>query len=110
VSPIQPTHSHRPISPENSPRSSSAGPSLSMKSKEEIQAMVRAALRPHYKAKKVNTEQYTEINKAVSRHLYQVVGSPGNGFSPAFIEVDEEMDKLRKMAEQEVMNNLRSYC
>jgi len=109
-SPIQPTHPHRLISPENSPRPSSTHLNLSMKSKEEIQAMVRAALRPHYKAKKVNTEQYTEINKAVSRHLYQVVGSPGNGFSPAFIEVDEEMDRLRKIAEQEVMNNLRSYC
>ncbi|KAF8455394.1 hypothetical protein BGX38DRAFT_1267317 [Terfezia claveryi] len=109
-SPIQPTHSHRLISPENSPRPSPTHLNLSMKSKEEIQAMVRAALWPHYKAKKVNTEQYTEINKAVSRYLYQVVGSPENGFSPAFIEVDEEMDRLRKMAEQEVMNNLRSYC
>lgn len=71
--------------------------------------MVRAALRPHYKAKKVNPEQYTEINKAVSRHLYQVVGS-GNGFSQAFVEVDEEMERLKKLAEQEVINSLKSYC
>ncbi|KAF8466613.1 hypothetical protein BDZ91DRAFT_848752 [Kalaharituber pfeilii] len=106
-SPVQFSSSHRPLSPELSPSTSPTRPfHLSVKSKEEIQAVVRAALRPHYHARKVNTEQYTEINQNVSRHLYEVVRSPSNGFSTTFNEVDEQMERLRKMAEQEVLGAL----
>lgn len=105
---IQQIHFDNSLPPEGSPILQPAQPNLSLKSKEEIQSIVRAALRPHYKSKKVSTEQYTEINKVVSRHLYQIVGSPGSGFSLAFS--DEEMERLKSLAENEVKCALESYC
>ena len=104
----QPATFNRPISPESSASTSPTRPRLSFETKEEIRNMVQAVLRPHYQARKVSTEQYTEISKSVSRHLYEVVGSPSNGFSQAFNEVQEERERLRILAEQEVIGAIRT--
>ncbi|KAJ5256952.1 hypothetical protein N7478_013056 [Penicillium angulare] len=58
-------------SPETSPTRS--GPSSTVKS--AIQKMVGSSLKPHYRAKTVSKEQYTEINRTISRKLYERVGS-----------------------------------
>ena len=59
------------------PRSVDNSPSrinLSLSAKSELQSMVTAALRPHYKSNAVNNDQYTDINRNISRMLYDKVG------------------------------------
>lgn len=58
-------------SPETSP--SRPGPSLAVKS--AIQKMVGAALKPHYRARTLTKDQFTEINRTISRQLYERVGN-----------------------------------
>ncbi len=68
-------------SPGSSPaRSIDNSPSrinLSLSAKSELQGMVTAALRPHYKSNEVNNDQYTDINRKISRMLYDKVGEDG---------------------------------
>ncbi|KAJ5712619.1 hypothetical protein N7493_009087 [Penicillium malachiteum] len=61
----------RSRSPDSSPNRH--GPSLTVKS--TIQRMVGAYIKPHYRKKAVSKEQYTEINRTISRKLYERVGS-----------------------------------
>lgn len=49
------------------------GPSLTVKS--EIQKLVGSALKPHYRCRGVSKDEYTEINRTISRKLYDRVGS-----------------------------------
>ncbi|RMY50030.1 hypothetical protein D0865_07145, partial [Hortaea werneckii] len=58
-------------------RASSASPSrnLSYSAKEEVQCMVKLALRPRYQEKEISKDQYTEINRDVSRKMYDMVGN-----------------------------------
>lgn len=58
-------------------RASSHSPSqsLSYSAKQEIQRMVKSALAPRYKDKEINKDQYTDINRDVSRKLYDMVGN-----------------------------------
>lgn len=58
-------------SPDTSP--SRNGPSLAVKS--DIQKMVGTALKPHYRAKTISKDQFTEINRTISRMLYERVGT-----------------------------------
>jgi predicted choloylglycine hydrolase len=37
--------------------------------------MVSMALKPHYRSKTISREQYTETNRAISRMLYDRVGT-----------------------------------
>ena len=63
------------------PRSVDNSPSrinLSLSAKSELQSMVTAALRPHYKNNALNNDQYTDINRSISRMLYDKVGEDGN--------------------------------
>ncbi|TKA61324.1 hypothetical protein B0A55_11331 [Friedmanniomyces simplex] len=57
-------------------RASSGSPSrhLSYSAKEEIQRMVKLALGPRYRDKEISKEQYTDINRDVSRKMYDLVG------------------------------------
>lgn len=56
-------------------RASSASPSrnLSYSAKEEIQRMVKLALGPRYRDKEISKDQYTDINRDVSRKMYDQV-------------------------------------
>lgn len=40
--------------------------------------MVRDALRPEYRSGRIDKDQYTRINRRVSRSLYGLVGSDAN--------------------------------
>lgn len=61
----------------STPRSEEVSParvSMSFSAKTDLQKMVSAALTPHYKAKAVSKDQYTDINRNISRLLYNHVG------------------------------------
>ena len=47
---------------------------MSLSAKSDLQKMVSAALKPYYKNNAVNKDQYTDINRDVSRMLYDTVG------------------------------------
>lgn len=47
---------------------------MSYSAKEEIQRMVKMTLRPRYLEKTINKDQYTDINRGVSRKMYELVG------------------------------------
>ncbi|KAM0716588.1 hypothetical protein Q7P37_008033 [Cladosporium fusiforme] len=47
---------------------------MSYSAKEEIQRMVKLALRPRYLEKLINKDQFTDINRDVSRRMYDLVG------------------------------------
>lgn len=68
-------------SPDTSPpRSSDASPTrttMSYSTKSEIQRMVKAALKPLYQKQEVSKDEYTDINRDVSRLLYDKVGDAG---------------------------------
>lgn len=57
-------------------RHSSSSPSraLSYSAKEEIQRMVKLSLGARYREKEVTKDQYTDINRDVSRKMYDLVG------------------------------------
>jgi hypothetical protein len=47
---------------------------MSYSTKSEIQRMVKAVLGPRYREGEINKDQYTDINREVSRMLYERVG------------------------------------
>jgi hypothetical protein len=47
---------------------------LSQEEKKNINDIVKGALRPHWRAQKLTTEQYATINRDISRKLYDEVG------------------------------------
>lgn len=60
------------------PRQDSASPSgLSFSNKKEIEKLVRLALAPYYQAGDMSSDQFAEINKAVSRILYNKITGDG---------------------------------
>lgn len=50
-------------------------PLLSLSSKEEIQKLVRDVLRPMYREGRIDKDQYTVVNRRVSRRLYDLVAN-----------------------------------
>lgn len=84
-------------SPENSP--SRHGPSSNVKS--AIQKMVGTYLKPHYRARAVSKEQYTEINKTICRKLYERVG-PIESF-----DLQSRLN-IEQVAKREVQSSLDS--
>ncbi|TAQ85742.1 hypothetical protein B7494_g5936 [Chlorociboria aeruginascens] len=46
---------------------------MSIEAKEDINKLVKRALSPHWKSSKITKEQYAEINRSVSRKLYEIV-------------------------------------
>lgn len=82
-------------SPLASEEASPARVNMSFSAKTDLQRMVSGALKPHYKAKAVSKDQYTDVNRNISRLLYNHVGDidalDGNG-----------REKLEKFAIEEV--------
>lgn len=75
------------------PRSTNTSPSrmtMSLSAKAELQKLVSAALKPHYKNSVINKDQYTDINRNVSRMLYDIVGDN----STASEEKREEWERI----------------
>ena len=53
---------------------SSMKPTLSATHKADVQKLVSAALKPHYHDQKISKDEYTVINRDVSRMLYDKIG------------------------------------
>ncbi|KAL5117576.1 hypothetical protein ACEQ8H_004469 [Pleosporales sp. CAS-2024a] len=87
-------------SPPRSKDSSPSRPALSYSTKAELQRMVTAVLKPVYVKKEVTKEQYTDINRDVSRLLYEKVGEAG---ADALAD-HETREKWQQMAVVEVQN------
>lgn len=63
--------------PPSRPRSSESSPTrqrLSFHAKSDVQKMVSSALKPHYRRKTISKEEYTSINRDISRKLYDQIG------------------------------------
>jgi hypothetical protein len=56
---------------------------MSYEMKQEIQKMVSTALKPYYNRKELSKEKYTEINREVSRMLYDKVWEGGGLTHPS---------------------------
>lgn len=78
---------------ESSPTRSSISPSL----KSDLQKMVRTALKPHYYQKLITKDDFIDINKRISRQLYELVGS-SDGLN------SESRIRWEKVASDEVNN------
>lgn len=94
----------RPVTQGSSPppRSSDTSPSRNMplSTKSELQKMVTAALKPHYPTV-VSKDQYTDINRNVSRMLYEKVGENGS------LE-GEARESWERLAREEVAKAVQS--
>lgn len=77
-----------------SPESSPTRESLSLQTKESISAMIKAALKPHYNSGSITADEYTMINRDLSRRLYKEV--PEESLS------DETRRHCEKLAQNEV--------
>jgi hypothetical protein len=61
---------------------------MSLSAKENVQRLVKEALKKPYHDQQIDKDQYTDINRKVSRMLYDRVGQDGN------VEGDENWKKL----------------
>jgi len=101
---------HRPHSADlnSPPRSKDSSPtrasSLSYSTKAEFQRMVSAVLKPIYLKKEITKNEYTDINRDVSRLLYDRVGDAGTN---ALMNQDTR-EKWQKMAVDEVNNAVQA--
>ena len=62
--------------PATLPRSQETSPvraTMSIEAKEGINKIVKSALAPHWKAAEISKEQYADINRDISRKLYEIV-------------------------------------
>lgn len=86
-----PWGSSPPRSDENSP----PRVNMSLTAKEGVAKMVSSALKPHYHRSEISKDQYTDINRSVSRMLYEKVGVEEN-------LNDGARESWKKMASEEV--------
>lgn len=47
---------------------------MSLMAKSDVQKLVSAALKPHYTDQKISKDEYTIINRDISRMLYDKIG------------------------------------
>lgn len=88
--PVNITTNHVPQSPESSPTRGT----LSLEAKESASNIVKAALKPHYKSGSITADQYTTINRDLSRKLYKEMTDE--------ILSDEVRSRCEKLATKEV--------
>lgn len=102
-------HARAARDPSSPVRSSNSSPSrssvLSFSTKSELQRMVTAVLKPYYLQKEISKEDYTEINRAVSRLLYERVGDAG----ARALEDHVSRERWHKMAADEVAKAVRAH-
>ncbi|KAF2270306.1 hypothetical protein CC78DRAFT_574440 [Lojkania enalia] len=90
--------------PRSKDSSPSRPPSLSYSTKAELQRMVTAVLKPLYIKKEITKEEYTEINRDVSRLLYERVGEAG----ASALTDQNTREKWQRMAGKEVDSSIRA--
>lgn len=85
-----PTRAEAPAKQEGPTR-----PEIPLEEKQKITGIVRAALKPHWRAQELTKEQYEVINRDVSRKLYEGIRHPSS--------LDDSAKKSwEKLATQEV--------
>ncbi|PGH23749.1 hypothetical protein AJ80_02179 [Polytolypa hystricis UAMH7299] len=88
--------------------SSPTRPGLSLSAKSDLQRMVRTALKPHYRNHIVSKDEYTDINRRISRMLYDRVGEAfaldAHGKSKWEVVANEEVDKAIAMLKEQKLN------
>ena len=93
-----PLRSSPPRSEENSPPRNS----MSLEAKEGVQKMVSSALKPHWHRSEISKDQFTDINRNVSRMLYEKVGGEGN------LKDHDARDTWERLASEEVAKAVQS--
>ena len=88
-------------SPYDSSGCLSSRPSLSLSAKSDVQRMVKDALGLPYIRRQLNKDQYTEINRKISRLLYEKVGDLENLGG-------EAREHWKNFAREEVVKAMRS--
>ncbi|KZF21535.1 hypothetical protein L228DRAFT_155238 [Xylona heveae TC161] len=84
-----------PSSPSRSKDGSPTRPAISLSAKADLQKMVSAALKPHYHKNEISKDQFTDINRNISRMLYDKAGDV------SFLD-QEARDSWKKVATEEV--------
>lgn len=64
--------------------------------------MVSSALKPRYKKQELNRDQFTDINRDVSRKLYDKVGDAGA------LSDEKDREYWQRVAAEEVENALKA--
>jgi hypothetical protein len=82
--------------PEDRASSQSPSRNLSYSAKEELQRMVKLALGSRYRDKEITKDQYIDINKGVSRKLYDLVRDA------SALADQEQREKWQTVANEEV--------
>lgn len=94
------------LSPNVSPsRLSDASPTrkqMSIEDKSAIQQMVKAVLKPRYRKEEINADQYTDVNRDVSRMLYDRIGESSVLTDP------EERERFERLAAEQVENAINA--
>jgi len=68
---------------------------MSLSAKSDVQKLVSAALKPHYNDQTITKDEYTAINRDISRMLYDKIGDFDT------LDVDDKA-KWEKVAGEEV--------
>ncbi|KAF2497747.1 hypothetical protein BU16DRAFT_571467 [Lophium mytilinum] len=97
-------HHQSPGALSSPPRSKDSSPtrSLSYSTKAEVQRMVSIVLKPFYLKQEITKDQYTDINRDVSRSLYDKVGDAN-----ALADQDTR-EKWQRIAGEEVESAVRA--
>lgn len=80
---------------------SSVRANMSIQAKEGINQIVKTALAPHWRQATITKQQYADINRAVSRKLYDIIAQQS-------VIDDEEKHKWKTMATTEVETAVKS--
>ncbi len=82
VNEVRPSRSRFQASPYSSlSRSEETSPTrinMSLSAKSDVQKMVSGALKPYYRSNAVSKDQYTDINRSISRMIYEKIGDAGS--------------------------------
>jgi hypothetical protein len=89
----------RPLAIVRSPETSPVRKSMSAEAKDSINRIVKYALAPHWKSAEITKEQYADINRDVSRKLYEIVADQ---------DVSAEKERWEKFATNEVANAVQA--
>ncbi|KAI4133233.1 MAG: hypothetical protein LQ338_000291 [Usnochroma carphineum] len=97
----RPTRNALGSSPPRPEENSSPRVNMSLEAKEGVQKMVSSALRPHWHRSEISKDEFTDINRNVSRMLYEKVGDEEN-------LKDGSTETWEKMANEEVAKAVQS--
>lgn len=100
-----PQQQHRPHSPPPTESSASDSdtktPSVTIKDKQTISGLVSAALKPHY-PQTLSKEEFTNINKRVSRTLYKMVSETADASG-----VEKWKEAVEAKVNEEISNKIQ---